>query len=176
MQSYFNYYDVNIETDAVIDGNSSQRFLVNDIPERQVGETYKFIILLGLMVVFTLVMKANLTSSQPIMAEIRSPRTILHNFIVEIPKPEPPKVKKLPEKKAETPLPKDRRPRSRRAAPEMYAATEVPDRIFDRNVDTAKKREKANEQAVVREIPAVQTPVIEASTSVRQKATDQVRG
>ncbi len=176
MQAYFNYDDARVEVDYVLNGNPREKYFANDFLGDDAGNTVKFIVLCVLLVVFVFTLKSNLSSNVPVFDISRPKMNVEHKFVIEIPeeKKEIPRPRPIPKK--EIPKPKDRRQPTRRTMPEMYASTqpvEVEDR---RDIQKDLDREYTPEKAVVRDIPTVETPVIEMDDVVaRENVTQEAR-
>jgi len=176
MQSYFNHDDAWIEFDGVLHSNVHENYSSIDFAADSVSNRMKFAILGSLLVTMVLLIGTNLSSSVPPINTDERQFVVEHSFIVEIPEPEKIKVKPPPEKKVEPPKPKDRKPPTRRKMPEQYASVMSTNVEPRRDVIEDKNREQVTEEAMVREIPQIQTPVIERSDlAAREKVADKIR-
>jgi hypothetical protein len=174
MQSYFNHDDADIELDAVLNGNPTQKYLAADFDMDESNKWVKFLILASLLVTFVFTLKLNLSSAIPEF-NLQDKMKVVNKFTVEIPEEEKPKVKKIPKQK-EPPKPKDRKPPVRRKMPEAYVSRRKPIVEQQRDIKQDQAREQVDEKATVREMPTVQTPVIEKSDlAVRENANEQMR-
>ena len=178
MQSYFNYDDAEIELDAALNGNPRERYFAIDFDRNEAGNMIRFLVLATLLVTFVFTLFLNLSSANA-KFELRDEKMkVAHTFTIEIPEPEKPKIKEMPkQEKKEVPKPMDRRPPvRRRSAPQNYASRTVPEELQNRDMKQDINREHIEEKAVVRDMPAVETPVIEKSDlKVRENATEQIR-
>ena len=178
MQSYFNSDDAEVELDAALNGNPREPYFAIDFDSNEAGNVIRFLVLATLLITFVFTLFLNLSSAHA-KFELRDQKIkVANSFTIEIPEPVKPKIKELPkQQKKETPKPKDRRPPvRRRSAPQAYTNRAVPDEIQDRDMKQDINREHVEDKAVVRDMPAVQTPVIEKSDLVvREKASEQVR-
>jgi hypothetical protein len=175
MQSYFNHDDANIELDAVLNGNPTQKYLAADFDMDESNRWVKFLILASLLVTFVFTLQMNLTSAIPRFKLPDDKLEVVNKFIVELPEKEKPKIEKIARQK-EIPKPKDRKPPVRRKMPEAYVSRTKPIVEQNRDIKDDQVREQVTEKAAVREMPAVQTPVIEKSDLVmRENAAQQIR-
>ncbi len=177
MQSYFNNDDAEIELDAVLNGNPTQKYLAADFDMDQTSRWIKLLVLGSLLVALVFTLEMNLSSTIPKFKVDTDKLKIINKFTVEIPKEEKPKIKPPPKpKETPKPKPKDRRPPVRRKMPEAYVSRKKPIIEDNRDIKQDQVRDQVDEKATVREMPTVQTPVIEKSDLVvRENANEQVR-
>jgi hypothetical protein len=176
MQSYFNQDDAWLEVDEVLNGNSHEKYNGSEFAADSVSSRMKFGVLATLLIAIVMILGTNLSSSVPTIVIDEHEVLIENSFTVEIPEPEPIKIKPPPKKKIEPPKPKDRKPPTRRKVPEQYASVMSTNVEPRRDMVEDKNREQIAEEAMVREIPQIQTPVIERSDlAVREKVADKIR-
>jgi len=173
MQTYFNHDDAEIEASAAINGNPREYFFAQDFADHGKGGYWRFFITTLILGTFLFVMNNQLSTKIPEINISKPKLVVAHTFNVEIPEPKPPKVKKIPKKEI-TP-PKDRKP-LRRKKPQTYASAVKPEIKKSREIKTDEVREQINEVAAVREVPRIETPVIEANDfKSRENAAMEVR-
>ena len=176
MQSYFNRDDADVEANEALGDVHGDRHTAGEYSDQRGSRAINFSVLAVLLVVFVFTMKANLSSSTLDLKLEEKKKQVAHTFEFKIPEPEIKKEPPKPKPKKEIQRPKDRRPPTRRMAPEQYATVLKPDKLQERDVKQDEARENIQEQAVVREVPTVQTPVIERTQeTVRQKADEKMR-
>jgi len=176
MQSHFNHDDADIEVDEALSGAHGEKQFAGAYHNQTGNRTINFSVLVVLLIVFVFTMKANLSSSNLNFKMEDKKIQVAHSFKFEIPEPEKKKEPPKPKPKQEIQKPKDRRPPTRRRAPEQFASAITPDKLQERDVKQDVSRDNLQEQAVVREVPTVQTPVIERTNqTVRQKVNEQAR-
>lgn len=176
MQLYFNREDARVEVNEALKDASGDRHTAGEFHDQGGNRAVNLTVLLVLLVVFVFTMKANLSSSSLDLKLVEKKKQLAHTFEFKIPEPEIKKEPPKPKPRQEIPKPKDRRPPTRRHAPEQYATAIKPEKLQDRDMKQDQARENLQEQAVVREVPTVQTPVIERTQqTVRQNVNEQAR-
>jgi len=174
MQSYFNPDDARLEVHNIISGHSSKSFFTEGFPYNGRTESFKFLVLVSLLFVFILIMKYNLSSTEPVFILSPPKQQVDHSFTVEIPKP---KIKKIEKPIVKIQKPKSRKPIApKRRSAEAYAATYNPQIKESRDLKQEQNREQLTETAVARAIPSIESPVIELDAKAdRAQASDQIR-
>lgn len=173
MQTYFNYDDANIEAFSSINGSPGERYFAAEFTNGYRSGYTGFIIITAVLAFFLLLFNANLSSSVPSIKNEKPEVLLVHTFEVKIPEPVPPKPKVEPKK--EKPKLKDRKPPTRRK-PEVYASTIKPEPEKKREIKTDEIREQIEEQAATREVPRIETPMIEPSEfKTRDDVSQEIR-
>lgn len=173
MQTFFSHDDVDIEAISAINGSPGERYFAAEFTDGYRTGYTGFIIITAVLAFCLMLFNANLSSSVPSIKTEKKEVLLAHTFEVKIPEPIPPKPKVEPKK--ETPKPKDRKPPTRRK-PKMYASTVKPELEQKREIKTDEVREQIDEKAATREVPRIETPMIDPSDlKTRENASQEIR-